>query len=291
MVEEFGGPGVEPFDVRAVIDACTTPPFLVERRVVVVRDVGQLSPDDAKRLVEYLQEPLGTTALVLVAGGGAPPQTLSKAVTASGQVVNTSVGNGRARTEWLADHLRGGPVRLDRASTTLLSEHLGEDMGRLEGLLNTLAATYGPGASVTVDDLEPFLGSAGSLAPWDLTDAIDAGKPARALGVLRRMLASPDSHPLQVLSVLHSHYRKMLQLDGSGVNSPEEAAQVLGLRSAFPAKKALAESRRLGIERIARAVRLVAQADLDIRGLTALPAEAVLEVLVARLCRLAAAGR
>ena len=42
MVEEFGGPGVEPFDVGAVIDACTTPPFLVERRVVVVRDVGQL---------------------------------------------------------------------------------------------------------------------------------------------------------------------------------------------------------------------------------------------------------
>ncbi len=25
MVEEFGGPGVEPFDVGAVIDACTTP--------------------------------------------------------------------------------------------------------------------------------------------------------------------------------------------------------------------------------------------------------------------------
>lgn len=191
----------------------------------------------------------------------------------------------------MADHLRSGPVRLDRASTTLLSEHLGEDMGRLEGLLDTLAAAYGPGASVTVDDLEPFLGSAGSLAPWDLTDAIDAGKPARALGVLRRMLASPDSHPLRVLSVLHGHYRKMLQLDGAGVNSPEEAAQVLGLRSAFPAKKALAESRRLGIERIARAVRLVAQADLDVRGLTALPAEAVLEVLVARLCRLAAAGR
>ena len=55
--------------------------------------------------------------------------------------------------------------------------------------------------------------------------------------------------------------------------------------------KALAEARRLGIERIARAVRLVARADLDVRGVTALPAEAVLEVLVARLCRLASAGR
>ncbi len=267
MVEEFGGPGVEPFDVGAVIDACTTPPFLVERRVVVVRDVGQLAPGDAKRLVEYLKEPLGTTALVLVAGGGTPPQALAKAVARVGTGGRTprSGTGGPGRSGWPIT-CEAGRCGWTRPSAALLSEHLGEDMGRLEGLLDTLAAAYGPGASVTVDDLEPFLGSAGDLAPWDLTDAIDAGKTARAFGVLHRMLASPDSHPLRVLSVLHSHYRKMLQLDGSGVNSPEAAAQVLGLKSAFPAKKALAESRRLGIERIARAVRLVARADLDVRG-------------------------
>ncbi len=288
MVEEFGGPGLEPFDVGAVIDACTTPPFLVDRRVVVVRDIGQLAAPDAKRLVEYLQDPLATTALVLVAGGGTLPQSLSKAVGASGQVVDTSVGNGRARSQWLADHLKGGPVRLDGPATALLSDHLGEDMGRLRGLLDTLASAYGAGSTVSVDDLEPFLGTAGALAPWDLTDAIDAGRSAKALGVLHRMLDAPDSHPLRVMSVLHGHYRKMLQLDGSGVTSAEEAARVLGMRSAFPAKKALAESRQLGIERIARAVRLVAQADLDVRGITALPGETVLEVLVARLSRLSA---
>jgi DNA polymerase-3 subunit delta len=290
-VEEFGGPGVEPFDVGAVIDACTTPPFLVERRVVVVRDIGQLPPTDAKRIVEYLKDPLATTTLVLVAGGGTLPQSLSKAVAASGRVVDTSVGNGRARSQWLADHVRDGPVRLDGAATALLSGHLGEDMGRLEGLLDTLAAAYGRGATVSADDLEPFLGTAGNLAPWDLTDAIDAGKPARALSVLHRMLDAPDSHPLRIMSVLHSHYRKMLQLDGSGVTSPEEAARVLGMKSAFPAKKALGESRRLGPERIAQAIRLLARADLDMRGVTALPGGTVLEVLVARLCRLAGPGR
>jgi len=94
-----------------------------------------------------------------------------------------------------------------------------------------------------------------------------------------------------VMSVLHGHYRKMLQLDGSGVTSAEEAAQVLGMRSAFPAKKALSESRRLGIGRIARAVQLLARADVDLRGTTGLSGETVLEVLVARLSRLSASGR
>ena len=227
MVEEFGGPGVDQFDVGAVIDACTTPPFLVERRVVVVREAGQLTAADAKRLAGYLEEPLATTALVLVGGGDRPPDAHQGGLRRrrGGRHLG---GDGRARSQWLTEHLSGGPVRLDAAATALLSEHLGGDMGRLEGLLDTLASAYGAGAKVSADDLEPFLGAAGSLAPWDLTDAIDAGDPAKALDVLHRMLASPDSHPLVVLSVLHRHFRQLLRLDGSGVTSPEEAARCWG---------------------------------------------------------------
>jgi len=259
--------------------------------VVVVREAGQITAPDAKRLVAYLGDPLPTTALVLVAGGGTVPPTLSKAVTASGEVVDTSVGTGRARTQWLADHLKGGPVRLDGPAQARLGGHLGSDMGRLAGLLDTLAAAYGPGATVTAADLEPFLGEAGALAPWDLTDAIDAGRTAPALEVLHRMLTAGESHPLVILAQLHKHYRQMLRLDGSGVTSAEEAAEVLGTTSAFPARRALTQSNRLGSARIARAVQLLAQADLDLRGTTGLSGELVVEVLVARLSRLGAQRR
>ena len=291
VVEEFGGPGVEQFDVGAVIDACTTPPFLVARRVVVVREAGRLDAADARRLVAYLDEPLATTSLVLVGGGGTIPQSLGKAAAAPGEVVDTVVGTGKARTQWLADHLKGGPVRLDARAVTALSGHLGGDMGRLQGLLDTLASAYGAGATVSADELEPFLGEAGSLAPWDLTDAIDAGETPTALSVLHRMLVAGDTHPLVVMSLLHRHYRQMLRLDGAGVTSPEQAASVLGLRSSYPAKKALAQATRLGSGRIARAFALLAAADLDLRGVTDLPGEVVLEVLVARLSRLVRQGR
>jgi DNA polymerase III subunit delta len=291
MVEEFGGPGVDQFDVGAVIDACTTPPFLVDRRVVVVRESGQIVAADAKRLVAYLSDPLETTALVLVAGGGAINPTLSKSVAAAGEVIDTSVGTGRARSQWLADHLKGGPVRLDGAAQARLGDHLGSDFGRLAGLLDTLASAYGRGATVSAAELEPFLGEAGALAPWDLTDAIDAGRVAPALEVLHRMLSAGESHPLVILAHLHKHYRQMLRLDGSGVTTAEQAAEVLGIKSAFPAKKALAQCNRLGSARVARAMQLLAEADLDLRGATGLPGDLVVEVLVARLSRLGAQRR
>ncbi len=57
-------------------------------------------------------------------------------------------------------------------------------------------------------------------------------------------------------------------------------------RSTFPARKALSTARAWGTEGAARAVELVADADVDLRGESSWPAEAVLEVLVARLARL-----
>ncbi len=241
-------------------------------------------------MVDYLKDPLDTTVLVLVAGGGTVPQSLARAVGTAG-TVDTAVGIGRARDQWLADQLRNAPVHLEGPAVAHLSEHLGEDVGRLEGLLDTLTAAYGPGASVSAEALEPFLGAAGSVAPWDLTDAVDAGDTPRALGALERMFVGGDSHPLVVMAILHRHYRQMLRLDGSGATTAEQAASLLGMRSAYPAKKALAGARRLGPARIARAIRLLAAADLDLRGVSALPGETVLEVLVARLSRLAGRGR
>jgi DNA polymerase III delta subunit len=47
------------------------------------------------------------------------------------------------------------------------------------------------------------------------------------------------------------------------------------------------QARRLGHDRISRAIRLVAQADLDLRGEKDWPDHLVLEVLVARLAALA----
>ncbi|MGH9261552.1 MAG: hypothetical protein ACRD08_16935, partial [Acidimicrobiales bacterium] len=56
--------------------------------------------------------------------------------------------------------------------------------------------------------------------------------------------------------------------------------------STFPARKALSQARKLGHDRVVRAIDLLAVADLDLRGGKAWPDDLVLEVLVARLARL-----
>jgi DNA polymerase-3 subunit delta len=101
------------------------------------------------------------------------------------------------------------------------------------------------------------------------------------------MLGQGERHPFQVLSTLHAHFARMLRLDGADVVGEQQAAELLGMRgSTFPAKKALGQVRRLGHERVVRAIDLLAEADLDLRGGKAWPDHLVLEVLVARLATL-----
>ncbi len=257
-----------------------------EQRVVVVRNLGRFTSDEVRALTGYLQAPLDTTALV-VASAGAPPKHLLDAMKAAGATIRDTDPPSRAKDRrlWFDEQLALSGLRLDPPATTMVLEQLGEDVGRLASVLETLEATFGGERRLGVDEVRPFLGEAGSVPPWDLTDAIDRGDAAAALVTLHRMLRSGDRHPLQVMATLHGHYARMLRLDGADVHGEREAADLVG-GSPFQAQKALEQLRRLGHDGVARAFDILAGADLDLRGQRDLPPETVMEVLVARLSRL-----
>lgn len=284
-LDEFDGPD---YTLGAVVDAAQTPPFLTERRVVLARGVGRFTADDVGVVVAYLADPSPTTELVLVGGGGRMAKALTDAVKKSGGTVVDSSPPSRPkeRQGWVDEQARATGLRLDPQALHLLAGWLGEDAGRLQGILDTLVSTYGTGATVRPAQVEPFLGEAGGVAPWDLTDAIDKGETQSALRMLHRMMGAGERHPLAVLSILHGHYVKMLSLDGSGARDEASAAEAMGIKPGFPARKALDQFRRLGGDGVGRAIGLLAQADLDLKGVRDLPGELVMEVLVARLSRL-----
>ncbi len=246
--------------------------------------------EDLKRLGSYLADPNPQTSLVLVLSGD-HKKLVEVAKKAGAAIVDPSPpGHAKARSGWLSERLEAAPVRLDRQAAARLGQHLGEDLGRLPGILLLLAAAHGEGAIVTAADLDPVLGDEGGGAPWDLTDAIDGGNPSAALRHLHRLLQG--RHPFVVLASLWGHYQRVLRLEGSGARNEAQAAAILGLRgSTFPARKALAQAATLGAPGVTRAVALLHRADLDLRGLRTYgpgrdSERITLEVLVARLSRL-----
>ncbi|MDH3681440.1 MAG: hypothetical protein OEV40_15995 [Acidimicrobiia bacterium] len=290
LVTDRGDPELTP-----LINAAHTPPFLTDRRVVVGRNLGLFTKaDQVAPLIELLADPLPTTDLVLVwerassSNRLAPvPKKLREAIKSAGVEEIDAAPSGRGRKSLLDERLATAPVELDAAAKRLVADRLGHDVGRAEAVLEALASAFGEGATLNADDIEPFLGAASDVPPWELTDAIDGGDIAGALDKLHRMTHGGERHALQILATLHTHYQRALGLDGAPVADEKTAAAHLGMTgSTYPAKKALALSRRLGTERLTTVIGLLAQADLDVRGASAVPDGAMLEVLVARLARL-----
>ena len=164
VVEEHGGPSASTTSTSgAVIDACTTPPFLIDRRVVVVRDAGRLARPTPPGWSPCLADPPPASVLVLVAGGGTVPAALIKAVDG-----DRRGGRHRGRSRGEPDAVAGRPASTTpRSASTprpppVWASTWATTWAGCQGILETLAAAYGEGAT-RADQLEPFLGEAGAV--------------------------------------------------------------------------------------------------------------------------------
>lgn len=272
-----------------IVNAAQSPPFMTSRRIVVVHDYEQLSAAEAEPVAAVLDDLLDTTVMVFVAGGGRVAKRLGDTLKGAETIGPTS----EKTSEVLAEAIERAGIEMRNDAARLVTERLGDDAGRVVGLVDVLVAAHGPSASLTADDVEPYLGEAGSVPAYQLTNAIEDGDVAGALAVLDRLLTVTSArqpkpmHPLQIHGMLQSRYRKMLQVDDPSIRSVADAHAALGGKgSTFPSKKILEASRALGSDGLRRAIDLLADADIGLKGAAGLPEDAVMEMLVARLAAL-----
>jgi DNA polymerase-3 subunit delta len=179
MVDDFSG---DDYELRAVVDAAQTMPFLTDKRVVVARDIGRFTADDVSPLVAYLNDPLPSTDLVMVAGGGRMAKSLVDAAKkAGGTTTNTTPPTSkRDRSMWIEEQVAGAGMMLDSSALALIAGWMGEEPGRLSGVIETLQSTYGNDRKLSAGDVEPFLGDSGSVPPGiSPTPSIAAIPPLR----------------------------------------------------------------------------------------------------------------
>ena len=268
------------------VNAAQTQSLFADFKVVVVRNVD-VTPLNVEPLVAFLRTPTEQCHLIVTAGGRIPKalnDALKKAGTANFET--TPPSKRRELVEWYKAKFIEAGLKIDAVALEEVVDWLGQDSARLPGLLDVLASTYGQKQRLSYEDVSPFLGQAGHVQPWDLTDAVDAGDTATALFMLRRMLRSGEFHPFQIMSLLHNHYTKALRLDGSGASDPSQAMALIGSRSDYQGRKYLELSRVLGPKKMFDAVQLLARSDRALRGGTGLENEVVLEIMIARLSRL-----
>jgi DNA polymerase III subunit delta len=273
----------------ALTTALQSPPFMTSARVVVVRDIANATTEQAQWLAGWIADPLDGVHLVLVAGGGRVSSALDKAIKANATVVGPAADQ---TADLLQRELHDAHLKLAPDAAKQVAAHLGDDAGRVPELVELLHSTYGDDATLSLDEVERYLGEVGTAGRFDLTNFIDRGDVGSALETLHRMLTSSSAaqpkplHPMQIMASLVFHYQRLLRLDDPSIVTKEHAATALGMKSAGGARFPLEASKRLGTDGLRDAIRLLARAELDLRGAGGLDDRMVMEVLVARLAAL-----
>ncbi len=274
-VELFEGDQATPDTVAMALNAMT---FAIGRRFLIVDGAERWKDREMDALEASLAAIAPDTTVTFFAredGRLKAPKRLHDAVRrAGGDIATEQSVKPRELPRWAVGQARALGLELTPDVARMLVAHVGERQQRLLRELEKLAleldagAPDRPGGAVRVDAdtvLELTAASAERRA-WALADAVLSGRADNATRVLLQMRAQGERLP-GLVYWMSARLRQAHQIARALERGTPQAQVRSGLRMPpSAADRLIADARRLGAERLERAVCLIADLELASRG-------------------------
>jgi DNA polymerase-3 subunit delta len=204
---------------EGIVRAAQTFPWGAARRVVVARGVEALGPKQAEPLVEYLDQPNPTTALLLpvpqplasshwLLKAGAAAAAPASGEPASFSIVEVPRLSGRSLIEWLRAHAASEGLELAEDAAQLLVTFVGEEPAALAAELGKAALAGGAdNKRIGLGEIRAVVGEHRSREIFELTRAVELRDAGSALPLLDRLLSAGEE-PLRILAILAGQARR-----------------------------------------------------------------------------------
>ena len=275
-------------DVHEVLS--TVAMFGGGKRLAVVEDADDFVTRYRGQLEDYVARPSRSGVLVLDLDSLPSNTRLYKAIAAGGLLIDCGAPAPARLCKWLAEWAKQQHhVQLPQAAAETLVEMVGPELGLLDQELARLALTAGPDKKIAPELVGRSVGGWRAKTTWEMLDAALDGKLPEAMLQLDRLLAAGEQ-PLGILAQISASLRRfaaatrlVIQTEAGGARPKlRDALEKAGIR-AFVLQKAERQIRLLGRQRGAQLYRWLLQADLDLKGESAMPPRLILERLIVRL--------
>lgn len=277
--------------LRDMLDALSTVAmFGGGRRLVVIEEADDFVSQNREKLETYVAKPFPTGRLVLEVKSWPANTRLHQMVAKTGLPIECSAPKAAQLPKWLinwANETHGVP--LDAAAAKMLVELVGPELGLLDQEIAKLALLVPEGGAISAKLVSNHVGSWRARTAWEMIDAALAGNLSGALVQLDRLLLAGE-FPVAILGQISATLRRLAAATRT-ILSAEAQRQRVSLRSAleqagvrsFVLSKSEAQLKHLGRDRGRQLYRWLLEADLALKGDSALPPRLVLENLLIRL--------
>lgn len=302
-------------DLKTIMMASGTQPFLSEQRLVVIDGLpkkkrGESSTTSAapqeeatkgtkgkrgkkgakggtltraayeKALAEYIgQMPESTVLILIVEEALDKANPLVKAAEQHGKATLSTQPQGAQLERWITARARTLDVKIAPEATALLANFIGNQLRLLANELQKLATYVGPGGTITVQEVRTLSAQVQEARIFDLTDALAQKNRKQALNILHDLLADGEA-PLKLIGLITSQVRTLLlvkELAQKGMRGGQ-VASTLGI-APFVAEKALRQVHNFSTAQLEHTYRQLLDTDAALKR-SRLEPEMALDLLV-----------
>ena len=266
------------------------PSLFSDARVVVIKDLQDLTAECSDEVISYLENQDENLTLVLWHKGGVKGKALIDKI----KKLNPEIIAAEAikKESEKSDFVRTEFKRLERkistAAVNALIDSLGSDLRELSAACSQLASDVASQKVIDEDDVARYQMGRVESTGFDVADAALDGKTAIALINLRNAL-STGTDPVLIVSALASSLRTLAKVSGASRSAKSfELASTLAI-APWQIDKARRQLTGWSEGGLAKAVVAIAAADADIKGAASDPIyaleQAVMTVSAAKSAR------
>lgn len=284
-------------DVDRVLGDARTLPMMAKRRFVLVRGLERWEPragkpegkvtdkDPLEKLLDYAKAPSPSTVLVLLGAGVDKRRKLYTVARADGFLVACEPLARHELPQWIEQRVQARGCKINASVADLLAELTGPELSPVADAVERLCLYVGDGNEIEEDSVATCIVRLRAASVWELVGAVGRRDAGAALAALADVY-DPQDRGLRLLGVLAWSTRQLLRFDSAlrGGASPDQAAIRAGAPP-FKARELNQQLKSLPRADLERWPELLARLDLELKGGSRRPAQAVLEAAILKLCR------
>lgn len=255
--------------VKDVIDLSRRYPMMGNYQVVIVKEAQYLNQIEDLEL--YINSPLDTTILIIAYKHKKVDKRKSfykKMKSSKSTIVfDSEKVRDYLITKWIETEIRALGFSISPVALMLMSEYLGNDLGKISNEIEKLVINLKPQSKITEVEIEENIGISKDYNIFELQNALSERDQLKAHRIIQYFEANPKDHPLQMISpMLHNYFMKVFLYHNIRNKEPNKIASELGVNPFF-VKDYSKAARSFSPQKIKKIISGIRTLDLKSKGI------------------------
>jgi len=251
-------------DAEEIVTNAKEFPFGSDKRIVILKEAKDLK--NIEKLIPYLENPANTSSLVICYKYLDAKAAFVKAAEKKGVVFKSVKIPDYKLAEWVQNRAKDYQFKVNAETSYIISEHLGNDLARIDNELKKLKIFIPSGSDITPNIIEQHIGISKEYNIFELQKALAERNKERVYKITLNFCDHLKENPnVKTINNLFTFYSKILTYQLSD-KSPLSAQKIFGITNDWVLKNTVSQASTFSILELRKIIGILREYDAKTKG-------------------------